>query len=144
MLDSYSACCKCQKNRKPSFQIATHLLSLRSLTSGSPVDITGAGKLTDLTSWKMRMAGARDRADSAYNPSLHKSAMSQRYVWQSFIKGGDFLGFFSFYVLYYNQHCFICCPSDSTVSEDAGIEPRTVATTALAVRCSNHSARSHP
>jgi hypothetical protein len=23
--------------------------------------------------------------------------------------------------------CFICCPSDSTVSEDAGIEPRTVA-----------------
>jgi hypothetical protein len=30
------------------------------------------------------------------------------------------------------------------VSEDAGIEPRTVATTALAVRRSNHSARSHP
>jgi hypothetical protein len=37
------------------------------------------------------------------------------------------------------QHCFICRPSDSTVSEDAG----TVATTALAVRHSNHSARSH-
>jgi hypothetical protein len=32
------------------------------------------------------------------------------------------------------QHCFICRPSDSTLSEDAGIEPRTVATTALAVR----------
>jgi hypothetical protein len=32
------------------------------------------------------------------------------------------------------QHCFICCPSDSTVSEDAGIEPRTVKTTALAAR----------
>ncbi len=30
------------------------------------------------------------------------------------------------------------------MSEDAGIEPRTVATTALAVRGSNHSARSHP
>jgi hypothetical protein len=29
------------------------------------------------------------------------------------------------------------------VSEDAGIEPRTVATLALAVICSNHSARSH-
>ena len=28
--------------------------------------------------------------------------------------------------------------------EDAGIEPRTVAITALAVRGSNHSARSHP
>ncbi len=40
--------------------------------------------------------------------------------------------------------CIICCPSDSTVSEDAGIEPRTVATAAMAVRRSNHSARSHP
>jgi hypothetical protein len=27
------------------------------------------------------------------------------------------------------QNCFICRPSDSTVSEDAGIEPRTFATT---------------
>jgi hypothetical protein len=45
------------------------------------------------------------------------------------------------------QHCLVCRPSDSTVSEDAGIEPRTVATMAtmaLAVRRSNHSARSHP
>jgi hypothetical protein len=31
--------------------------------------------------------------------------------------------FFSSYI----QHCFICRPSDSTVSTDAGIEPRTVA-----------------
>ncbi len=37
-----------------------------------------------------------------------------------------------------------CRPSDSTVSEDAGVEPRTYATSALAVRRSNHSARSHP
>ncbi len=29
--------------------------------------------------------------------------------------------------MYVIQHCFICCPSDSTVSEDVGIEPRTVA-----------------
>jgi hypothetical protein len=50
----------------------------------------------------------------------------------------------SFYIRYDIQHCFICRPSDSTVSEDAGIEPRTVATTALAVRRSNHSALSHP
>ncbi len=42
------------------------------------------------------------------------------------------------------QHCFICRPSDSTVPTDAGIEPRTVATAALAVRRPNHSARSHP
>ncbi len=46
---------------------------------------------------------------------------------------GDFL-FFSYYI----QHCFICRPSDSIVPTDAGMEPRTVATGALAVRRSNH------
>jgi hypothetical protein len=51
---------------------------------------------------------------------------------------------FFFYVPYCIQHCFIYRPSDSTVSEDAGIEPRTVATSSLAVRLPNHSARSHP
>jgi hypothetical protein len=54
------------------------------------------------------------------------------------LKGGLFL------FMYDIQHCFIMPPLDSTVSEDAGIEPRTVATTALAVRRSNYSARSHP
>jgi hypothetical protein len=33
--------------------------------------------------------------------------------------GRDFLVF-----KYFIQHCFICRPSGSTVSEDAGIEPR--------------------
>ncbi len=42
-------------------------------------------------------------------------------------------GFFRFFSMYCIQHCFICRPSDTTVSEDAGIEPRTVATAALAV-----------
>jgi hypothetical protein len=28
--------------------------------------------------------------------------------------------------MYFIQHCFTCRPSDSTVSEDAGIEPRNV------------------
>ncbi len=46
--------------------------------------------------------------------------------------------------MYCIQHCFVCRPSDSTVSEHAGIEPRIVATTALAVRRSNQSAKSHP
>jgi hypothetical protein len=55
---------------------------------------------------------------------------------------GDFFVFLNF--MYDIQHCFICRPSDSTVPEDAGIEPRIVATTALvaylvAVRRSNHS-----
>ncbi len=44
----------------------------------------------------------------------------------------------------YIPNCFIYRPSDSTVSEDAGIEPRTFATLAFAVRCSNNLARSHP
>ena len=55
-----------------------------------------------------------------------------------------FLGDFFSFVQYIIQHCFICRPSDSTVPTDAGIEPRTVATVALAVRRSNHQARSHP
>ncbi len=40
-----------------------------------------------------------------------------------------------FFFMSDTQLCFICHPSDFTVSEDAGIEPRTVAsaTTALAV-----------
>ncbi len=46
--------------------------------------------------------------------------------------------------MYFIQQCFICRPSDSTVSEDAGIEPRTAATLALTDRHSDHSARSHP
>jgi hypothetical protein len=34
--------------------------------------------------------------------------------------------------MYFIQHCFICRPSDFTVSEDARIEPGTVATFAMA------------
>ncbi len=34
--------------------------------------------------------------------------------------------------MYFIQHCFIWRRSDSTVPEDAGIEPRTVATLAVA------------
>jgi hypothetical protein len=47
-------------------------------------------------------------------------------------------GFFDFFSMYYIQHCFICRPSVSTVSEDAEVEPRTVAISALEVRRSNH------
>ncbi len=44
--------------------------------------------------------------------------------------------------MYVSKHCFICRPSDSTVYEDVGIEPKTVAASALAVRRSSHSATS--
>ncbi len=36
-------------------------------------------------------------------------------------------------LMHFIQHCFICRSSDSTVSEDAGIESRTVTTSAVAV-----------
>ncbi len=54
-----------------------------------------------------------------------------------------YMGFlWIFLVQYFVLHYFICHPSDFTVPEDAGIEPRTVATMALmAVR---HSVRSNP
>ncbi len=42
---------------------------------------------------------------------------------------GDF-EFIYLFSMYYIQHCFICRPSDSTVSEDAGMDPRTVPTLA--------------
>jgi hypothetical protein len=50
---------------------------------------------------------------------------------------GDFVGFLS--------ALFSTVSSAAPqIPEDAGIEPRIVATSALVVRRSNHSARSHP
>ncbi len=48
------------------------------------------------------------------------------------------VGGLKFFFPYYFQHCFISRPSDSTVPQDAGIKPRTVAIGALAVRRSIH------
>jgi hypothetical protein len=47
-----------------------------------------------------------------------------------------------FFSGYFLQQCFICRPTDFTVPEDAGVEPRTdtVATLALAIRRSNQMA----
>jgi hypothetical protein len=57
----------------------------------------------------------------------------------------NYIGRYSSFSEHLCFRIFLCTifntASDSTVSEDAGIEPRT---TALAVRHSNHSARSHP
>ncbi len=49
------------------------------------------------------------------------------HITRTFVKG-DFLDCFTFYVLY--STLLHLPPSDSTVSKDAGIEPRTVASTA--------------
>jgi hypothetical protein len=45
--------------------------------------------------------------------------------------------------MYDIQHCFVCRPSDSTASEDAGVAPRTVVITILSVRSHPPSVRSH-
>jgi hypothetical protein len=58
------------------------------------------------------------------------------------IKRGIFFIFFVFYK-YFIQQCLICRPSDSSVSEDAGIESKTVAILAFSARSNNHSIRSH-
>ncbi len=72
--------------------------------------------------------------------STHRVAKAV--FWRTFHHDGKMSPEAEFFFL--NQHWFICRPSDSTVSEDAGIEPRTVATTSLTVRRSHHSARSNP
>ncbi len=66
---------------------------------------------------------------------------SGTFYWKYFLRG-----IFLVYFQYFIQQCFICPLLGSTVSvsEDAGIEPSTVATTPLAVRRSNHSAKAHP
>jgi hypothetical protein len=51
------------------------------------------------------------------------------------------IGIFLIYVLLYIQHGFLCRSLDSTVSEDAGIEPSPVTTLASTARRSNHSAK---
>jgi hypothetical protein len=61
------------------------------------------------------------------------SGVSESLMFFLYIFGGIF-SIFSYNI----HHCFICRPSDSTVPTDAGIEPRTGATGALAVRRSNH------
>jgi hypothetical protein len=38
------------------------------------------------------------------------------------------MGIYFLFLMYFIQHFFICSPSDSSVSEDARIEPSTVAT----------------
>jgi hypothetical protein len=60
-------------------------------------------------------------------------------IYAIFFNGGIFLDFF----MYCAEHCFICRSLDSTfLSEDAGIKSRTLVTSALAARRSNHTDRS--
>ncbi len=67
---------------------------------------------------------------------LESAALHEAAPLMTVVKQGNFFGFFPMNCI---QHCFICLPSDSTASEDAGIEPRTVATSALTIRRSSHT-----
>ncbi len=79
------------------------------------------------------------------SPSIMKEGRKKLVIDDRVVRSFLLKGFILFYFSYLIQQCFICCPSDSTVSEDAEIEPRrTVATSAFTIRQSNHSARSHP
>ncbi len=70
---------------------------------------------------------------STYIPSPYRYTPLYN-VFFKIIFWGIWFDIFSYYI----QHYFIYRPSDSTVPTDAGIKPRTIATSALAVRCSNH------
>jgi hypothetical protein len=59
------------------------------------------------------------------NPGLLRLFLLSLDVSCTYSITGGFFGFF-FSNWYFIQHCFFCRPSDSTVSEDAGIKPRTV------------------
>jgi hypothetical protein len=72
------------------------------------------------------------------------SLLFENHFWPESVKVFMVHVFWISFSMYCFQHCFICRCSDSTVSEDAGIWFRTVATLALAVGRSNHWARSHP
>ncbi len=73
----------------------------------------------------------RDTCDGGRSPTCHPLDLQKKI-------------YFSNMLDIFIQHCFICHPTDSNVSQDAGIEPRTDATSALAVGRSKHSATSHP
>ncbi len=51
---------------------------------------------------------------------------------------------FWIFLMYFIQHCFIYRPSDSTMAEDAEIEPKTVSTLTFTVISPNYSAKSNP
>jgi hypothetical protein len=83
-------------------------------------------------------------ADKIYTTEFDNYYNKSKFDWGDFFFFLIFFGgiFFFFFVLY--SALLHLPPSDSTVPTDAGIEPRTVATGALAVRRSKHLARYHP
>ncbi len=74
---------------------------------------------------------------SFQNPPLYTVAALLKLI--ATVSGDYHILIITVLFVYIIQHCFICRSSDSALSEDARIEPKTVATLALTARRSNHS-----
>ncbi len=74
-----------------------------------------------LKKWKFSFENLNQ--NKLYFPILVSDQKSIKIISPNRIEGGFF---WIFLFIYDIQHCFICRPSDSTVSEDAGIEPMTL------------------
>ncbi len=105
--------------------------------------LTGGWRTRTWISSRLCWAGCRSSATwGSPSHSTYSSTCSPQ-VRTTSVYRGRFYFYFLFF-MFVIQHCFICRPSDSNVSEDAGIRLRTVMTLALTARLSNHSARSQP
>jgi hypothetical protein len=86
--------------------------------------------------------------DQARQQEHHHQAARRSTVWQAINqmrvlnKTGEFFWIFALATVFSTASS--SSPHIPLCREDAGIEPRTVATSALTARRSNHSARSHP
>ncbi len=132
--------CKNMKQRK---SCCRNLVAWRVWDIRYPVQwwrMTNTVPWGSLCMWGYRICGTSVYSVSPHWASLSKNKKKPRCHKFLFFWDGGFTGILKLFI----QHCFICRPSDSTVSEDAGIAPRNVATKALAARRSNYSARSHP
>ncbi len=69
---------------------------------------------------KSSKTSCKKSAKSFLDKSAKSTGLSREAVGLRHISTFWFFGFFMFFI----QHCFICCPSDSNVPEDTGIEPR--------------------
>jgi len=139
-----------QKSLNPSFShstlsyLATHYLihilpcvTIFLLDWGVPVRFSSFLKLSWFTSsiWCWSWA-SRSHIISKFHAHWGDSTLGLSIFWTEAFSIVFFLGWGNFFYFfpYYIQHCFICRHSDSNVPTDAGIEARTVATGALAVR----------
>ena len=67
-----------------------------------------------ITGWKLSI-----EKNNTLNTSFTLGVVFKLAMWIEFCWRGVTFWFFKYSI----QHCVFCCPSDSTVSEDAGIKP---------------------